>query len=122
MSRISSAAVALCVLAAGCNQQDVDGLGRVGKKVMAQARSAAGPLRDKFDSGVRGLAGLRERVQSRLQWDRQLADVAIEVHVSAAEVELKGSVKTEDQRRRAIELAESTQGVERVIDSLQATP
>jgi osmotically-inducible protein OsmY len=114
-------AAALLVLC-GCNQQDADGLGRVSKQVLAQASTVTEPLRDRFDSGVRGLASVKERVQARLQWDKQLADVAIEVHVAAGVVELKGNLKTDDQRQRAIELAENTQGVERVNDALQIAP
>jgi osmotically-inducible protein OsmY len=115
-------AIALVVLITGCNQQDADGLGRVGKKVLAQAGTVTDPLRDRFDSGVRGLASVKERVQARLQWDTHLANIAIEVHATAGSVELKGHVKTDEQRRRAVDLAESTQGVECVRDSLEVTP
>ena len=121
MSRCSLVFV-IALGAAGCSQQDTDGLARVGKKIVAQGASAAGPLRDRFDSGVRGLASVRERVQSRLQWDKQLADVSIEVHVAAGEVELRGNVKTDEQRRRAVELAEMTLGVERLVVQLQVAP
>lgn len=116
------AVVLTSLFLAGCNQQDADGLARIGKKVVARVGAAAGPLRDKFDSGVRGLAGVKERVQARLRWDKQLAETAIEVSVSVGAVELKGAVASEEQRRRAVELAETTQGVEQVTDSLQITP
>jgi hypothetical protein len=106
----------------GCNQQDADGLARIGKKVVARAGTATAPLRDRFDSGVRGLASVKERVQARLRWDKQLPDTAIEVSATGGEVELKGPVASDDQRRRAVELAETTQGVERVLDLLEVTP
>jgi osmotically-inducible protein OsmY len=122
MNRPQLFLVGLLSLFTGCNQQDVDGLGRIGKKALAQAGSAAGPLRDKFDAGRRGLAGVRERVQARLQWDKQLTETAIEVQVRGGEVELTGAVKSDDQRRRALDLAETTQGVERVNDQLQIAP
>jgi osmotically-inducible protein OsmY len=121
MNRLALPLITVVCLA-GCNQQDADGLARIGKKVAARAGSAAGPLRDRFDSGVRGLASVKERVQARLRWDRQLADAAIDVSANAGDVELKGVLATEEQRRRAVELAESTHGVERVTDSLQTTP
>jgi osmotically-inducible protein OsmY len=113
---------ALLSASAGCNQQDTESLARVGNKVVARAGAAADPLREKLDTGVRGirsLATVKDRVQARLQWDKQLADLTIDVQSNTGEVELKGTVKTYEQRRRAVELAESTQGVERVTDNMQ---
>jgi osmotically-inducible protein OsmY len=53
-----------------------------------------------------------------LQWDKTLADTTIDVAVTDKEVELRGTIRRDEQRRRAIELAESTVGVERVTDHL----
>ena len=114
--------LALALLAgAGCNQQDVDGLGRIGRRVLTSTQVAVSPLREKFDHTVKGIGtvGLRQRVQQRLQWDRALADASIDVVVTENEVELKGTLKRDEQRRRALELAETTIGVERVTDHLQ---
>jgi hypothetical protein len=112
----------LALTSAGCNRQDVDGLERIGRKVIDRTQAAVSPLREKFDHTIRGIggAGLRERVQQRLQWDKSLADSRIEVSVTDAAVELQGRIKTDGQRRRAVELAETTLGVERVTDRLQA--
>jgi hypothetical protein len=64
--------------------------------------------------------GIASRVSGRLRWDKMLADVPIEVvQIQAGEVELRGTVTHPDQKRRALELAESTAGVDRVADSLQ---
>jgi hypothetical protein len=112
----------LALTTTGCNRQDVDGLQRIGRKVLDRAQAAASPLREKFDHTLHGIGGhvsIRERVQQRLQWDKTLADVAVEVAVSEKDIELKGTLKSEEQRRRAVELAETTNGVERVTDSLQ---
>lgn len=112
----------LAVLAMGCSRQDVDGLERIGRKILDRTRAAASPLREKLDHTVKGIgpaATVKERVQQRLQFDKALADTHIEVAVAEGEVELKGTLKTDGQRQRAIELAESTLGVERVADRLQ---
>ena len=59
------------------------------------------------------------RVAVRLLWERSLADVEVRVQVvKPGVVRLQGSV-TAEQRRRAIEVAESTQGVEKVLDELE---
>ena len=112
----------LALTSAGCNRQDADGLERIGRKVLDRTQAAVSPLREKFDHTLRGIggAGLRERVQQRLQWDKSLAETRIEVSVTDAAVELQGKVKSDGLRRRAIELAETTVGVERVTDHLQA--
>ena len=109
------------LLAAGCNRQDVDGLGRIGRKVLDRTQGAVSPLREKFDHTLKGIGavGLKDRVVQRLHWDKELAGVNFEVVVTNAEVELKGTLKRTEQRRRAVELAESTVGVERVTDHLQ---
>jgi osmotically-inducible protein OsmY len=48
-----------------------------------------------------------------------LTDLKFEVAVKDKEVELKGMVKNALQRQRAIELAETLAGVERVVDSIK---
>lgn len=114
--------LALLVLAVtGCNRQDADGLGRIGRKVLDRTQVAASPLREKFDHTLKGIgaASVRDRVQQRLQWDKALADARIVVAVNDRVVQLKGTLKNAEQRRRAVELAEATIGVERVADELQ---
>ncbi len=111
----------LLLVGAGCNRQDVDGLGRIGRRVLERTQAAASPLREQFDHTMKGIGavGLRQRVQQRLQWDKALADTSIDIVVTESAVELKGTLKRDEQRRRAVELAETTAGVERVTDHLQ---
>ena len=109
------------LLGAGCNRQDVDGLGRIGRKVLDRTQGAVSPLREKFDHTLKGIGavGLKDRVVQRLHWDKELAEINFEVVATNGEIELKGTLKRTEQRRRAVELAESTVGVERVTDHLQ---
>ncbi len=107
-------------LAAGCNQQDADCLARIGRKMAAHAKSGAAEVGGKVDMRwARSEPTLQEKIQDRLRFDSALADIAFEVGVKDKEVELKGTVKTPLQRQRAVELAETVAGVERVIDSLK---
>jgi hypothetical protein len=109
------------VVLTGCNQQDTEGLGRIGRKVLERTQAAASPLREKFDHTLKGIGAtsVKDRVQQRLQWDKALAESSIAVTVSDNVVQLKGTLKNTEQRRRAIELAETTTGVERVMDEMQ---
>jgi len=118
--RLKSILVLLLLSGAGCNRQDIDGLGRIGRRVLERTQAATSPLREKFDHTLQGIGtlGLRQRVQHRLQWDKALADTTIDVAVTDKEVELRGTIRRDEQRRRAIELAEFTVGVERVTDHL----
>ncbi len=104
-----------------CNRQDTDGLGRIGRKVLDRTQVAVSPLREKFDHTLKGIGAtsVKDRVQQRLQWDKALAETSIAVTVSDNVVQLKGNLKNAEQRRRALELAESTVGVDRVTDELQ---
>jgi osmotically-inducible protein OsmY len=113
--------VGFALVAAGCNRQDVDGLGSISRKVLERTQSAVAPLRDNFERTLKDIgvgAGLKERVQQRLLCDKALAAATIDISVKGAEVELRGTLKSEDQRRRAVDLAETTVGVERVVDQL----
>ena len=110
----------LAVALAGCGRQDTDCLSRVGRKLLDRTQCATHGLRGKLDLGLPA-GGLQERVQQRLRADRALAETAIEVTAQGAEVELKGTVKTRDQRMRAVDLAETTVGVEKLSDVLQVS-
>jgi hypothetical protein len=115
----------LAALAAGCNRQDTERLARVGRRVVAKAEALTSDLRENLGDGWKGfcasteLAGLEARVAARLRWDKGLTDAAVTVHATGGDVELKGTVHDPTQRRRAVELAESTAGVEKVTDSMQ---
>jgi len=115
--------VALCCC--GCKDQDVDRLSRLGGKLAQKAGSLVGggngPL-------TRGLSGLRlhwgavavdARVAARLSWDRNLEGLAIQVDADGAEVKLRGKVPDAARRRRAVELAANTIGVEKVTDEME---
>jgi len=122
-SSVRRALLALsCVVAmSGCNRQDTDALSRIGRKMSAQARSGADELSAKLDMPWKGAnrdPNLQEKIQQRLRWENTLTDVTFEVQVKDKEVELKGTVKNALQRQRAIELAETVAGVEKVNDGI----
>jgi len=120
--RFSVFAVIACAALAGCTAQDTECLARIGRKLAERSNGAADTVREQVDGDLKALprgAGLKEKIEARLRWDAMLADVVIEVHVNGNEVELKGTVKNEAQRRRAGDVAETTIGVQAVNDSLK---
>ena len=107
-------------MGAGCSRQDTECLGSIGRKVMDRAGAATASCRENID-GLKGSCAadsLQDKVAMRLRWEKVLANTPIEVVVNGNEIELKGTVKTAEQRSRAVELAESTTGVLRVLISL----
>ena len=106
----------LLLFAAGCNRQDTECLTRIGRKLAAHAKAGSGEIGNRIDLSWAGKAepSLRDKIHDRLRFENTLADVTFEIRVNAKEVELKGSVKTALQRQRAIELAETVAGVDRV--------
>jgi BON domain-containing protein len=105
----------------GCNRHDAEALSRIGKKVATHAKASAGEVGEKVD--LRWANGLREptlqeKIQDRLRFENTLTDITFEVIVKDKEVELKGTAKNALQRQRAIELAETVAGVERVIPTI----
>jgi hypothetical protein len=114
-------AVSVAIVAAGCSRQDSQRLARVGKKIVERAEQMAGGTQERLVAGlpnVQESTSLAARVASRLRWDVGVADAEITVHVEGNVVELRGNAESLQQRRRAIELAETTVGVARVVDLL----
>jgi hypothetical protein len=110
----------LVVVLAGCNRQDTEALTRIGKNVVARTEALTGDLKTCAATSwlVANDSGLDSRVAARLHWDKQLADAPLEAQATGSIVELRGTVRDLEQRRRAVMLAESTVGVEAVKDSL----
>jgi osmotically-inducible protein OsmY len=70
--------------------------------------------------GSLGDAALGSRVAARLRWDRYLAESDIRPRSQEPGVViLDGTVPDTAHRRRALELARSTLGVEQVVDELK---
>ncbi len=116
--------VILVLLLAGCNRQDTESLTSIVKKVQTRTEAVTGDLKTGAASSwhVTAELGVEGRVAARLRWDKELADVTIEVLACGAGVELRGNVNNLDQRRRAVMLADTTAGVEGVKDSLIDIP
>jgi hypothetical protein len=82
---------------------------------MPEARKLAGPLAA-FRAG--DALPVEERVRVRIQTDKQMTGADVSASPAANGVRLRGIVATAAQRKRAVELAEGTAGVEAVIDEL----
>jgi hyperosmotically inducible protein len=65
---------------------------------------------------------LTARVKSALLADRSIKAVDISVDTNRSEVALSGRVENEEQRRTALQIASSVQGVARVRDQLKVQP
>jgi osmotically-inducible protein OsmY len=116
---------ALVVLASGCSREDADRLARIGSKTADKLDGITAGARGKLANGwqaVRsslGDATPDSRVDLRLRWDKALAGTSLRVtSPSPGVVRLQGEVGDMEQRRRAVGLAETTQGVEKVVDEL----
>jgi osmotically-inducible protein OsmY len=100
-------------------------MARVGRKLTARAEAWTadqdGGLKKGWQAVCNGWqeTGLAGRVAARLRWDKKLADAQIRTRAMGNTVELKGTVRDAEQRRHALELAESTTGVEKVTDGLE---
>jgi len=110
--------LAVLVFASGCTKTDADVLAGIGRKLLDRANVATGSVEQNWTKTPSRFV-IDLRVKNRLRWDKALADVAIEVQTTETAVELKGTVPTEELARRAMDLAESTAGVEKVVNSLR---
>lgn len=105
-----------------CSKQDKEGLARIGRRIADKAASLSSSVQGKVPPDWRWPGSVERRVWQRLRFERSLADVKIGVTHLNQGIELTGKVTSDEQRRRAVELAESTVGVERVIETLQIVP
>jgi osmotically-inducible protein OsmY len=63
------------------------------------------------------------RVYARLYWDKSLAEAPFQVETKdGGVVVLKGSVPSAEAKHRAVELAQSTVGVNDTVDELGIAP
>jgi osmotically-inducible protein OsmY len=114
----------LALLAVGCNSQDADCLAKLGSRLSQAARILVSTNQQRLWDKVpacRGADDVETRVARRLKWDKSLADLSIQVRPLESGVELRGQVPSEELRRRALELAEWTLGVEHVRDLLEVS-
>jgi hypothetical protein len=118
----------LLAAAVGCDRQDTDRLSRLGRKVAEKGKtlSLAGvPALKQTLPTLRVVAdpvaaGVETRIRARLQTDQSLAGVEIEVTAVGGQVELAGKGLTLAQRRRAVDLAQTTVGVSGpVVDKME---
>ena len=123
MKRWSLAALALLVC--GCGGQDVDRLGRICSMTAGKFNDMAGGSHGKLANGWDAVCGAISettpdaRVAVRLRWDKALTNADIQVQPAGPGViRLQGNVIDAAQQQRAGELAESTQGVEQVVNEL----
>jgi osmotically-inducible protein OsmY len=117
--------LSLALTSCGCSE-DADQLARVFQKTFAKFDGLTEGLRDKLHNGwgaVRGSVSetsLDSRVSLRVRWDSDMAGADVQVRLAGpGAIELTGIVADLTQRRRAIELAHTTAGVESVLDRLQ---
>jgi osmotically-inducible protein OsmY len=128
MSRILLRGVAVCVLVVGTalvavgQKQDSDS---IGDKIDRGVRDVESKLRESWGDIKRGTHRMtvQGRVYARLYWDKALADGNLKIEAKdGGVVVLKGTVPNRDARRRAVELAQSTVGVNDTVDELTLAP
>ena len=116
---------ALALLVCGCGGEDVDRLGRIAAMATAKIEDAAGGPHGKLANGWQAMCGAAQRHDAGRPRGRAppLGQAAGRRRHSGEAagpgvVRLQGTVADAAQQQRAKELAESTQGVEQVVNEL----
>jgi hyperosmotically inducible periplasmic protein len=103
-------------------QKDSDS---IGDKLNRGVQRAESKLRETWGDITRATHRMtvQGRVYARLYWDKALADAPFQVEVkNEGVVVLKGSVATNEAKKHAVELAQSTVGVNETVDELGVAP
>ena len=120
--------VAVCVvlvygaLNAVGQQKESDSLG---DKVDRGVRQVESKLRETWGDITRAThrMTIQGRVYARLYWDKALTEAPFKVEVkNGGVVVLKGSVPTSEAKKHAVELTQSTVGVNETVDELGVAP
>ena len=99
----------------------LDEAGRSFKKGLEDTRDA---VREQF-ARVRGSVhnmDVASRVYGRLHWDKTLTTSTLDLDVQGGVATLRGAVPDAKAKLKAVELAEDTVGVSKVIDQLTIQP
>lgn len=117
---------AIPLLLAGCDDREIEAMRRVGDTALHKMAGLAASAQARVQlpvpavpptAEIRGDSPL-ERVRRRLEWDRDLQGCNFTLRQEGERIVLAGSVATEEQRQRALALAQSTLGVAEVNDQL----
>ncbi len=84
--------------------------GQIGEKVAEAGNKAAAFMSD---------AALTAKIKSKMSLDDHVKASDIHVSTDAHVVTLTGTARSEDEHRRALDLARDTEGVRRVIDRIK---
>ena len=97
----------------------LDEAGRSFKKGLEVARDAVREQFERARSSVHNM-DVASRVYGRLHWDKTLTTSTLHLDVQGGVATLRGAVP--DAKAKAVELAEDTVGITRVIDQLTIQP
>jgi osmotically-inducible protein OsmY len=103
-------------------QKDSDS---IGDKVDRGVKAVESKFREKWGDVKRAThrMTIEGRVYARLYWDKSLADADLKIEgKDGGMVVLQGSVPTAEAKHRAVELAQSTLGVNETTDELVVAP
>ena len=99
-----------------------EGVSRVEDKLRIQGQASATDTAAPTAGIERPDAWLTAKIQSKYFLDDEVKGRAINVETNDAVVTLNGTVDNDAQRRQAIAIARSTEGVKDVVDRLQVAP
>lgn len=117
--------VVLGLLVVGCSDAEAEKVRRVGEKTYDRAATLVLNTWDELGKTLlepttkQPEFDVVSKVRYRLQWDRDLERQGISVAVVDEVVQLTGKVATREQKERAGQLAEQTQGVTQVKNEIE---
>ncbi len=100
-----------------CQSKDADHLAALGHRLGEKAKTLLSPAAYSLPMSE---LSIDSRVSARLKWDKAMAEAEIQVNgIGDSAVELTGKVRDMEQKQRAVEIAQTTAGVEKVMEKLE---
>ncbi|MFO0944480.1 MAG: BON domain-containing protein [Planctomycetota bacterium] len=121
--------LAIVLVASACNNQQAQHLGDTSAQNLGKASESLKQVAQSLGKGLskvrQGLddAELTGKVYVRILWDKDLQESKVSISSKPGGiVTIRGTVPSRTIRRRILELAESTIGVEEVDDQMEVDP
>lgn len=115
----------LCILITGCDDREMMKVRKVGDKVLDKVGQLGQEALAKMQRTVAEIPKtpekwpLLDRVQARLRWDQPLVKAPIHFRMEGDVLVVEGRVASASLKKRALDLIQSTTGVEQVKDRLE---
>ena len=125
ITRLLSSAVAVAIIASACGSNEKDQAQQTVQKIEDKTKEVAGDVADKSKEIVSATGEaitdgwITAKLKAKFSDEKLLKDSKIDVDAKDRVITLKGTVASAEAKKRAVSVANGTEGVLSVVDQLE---